>query len=84
MLIYLRSLPTAFPSIKLVYSKEDPVELPVTIVLSQNGIRMRFDGVDQRLRLIEVLEWGKMKMEYKGVEIGYVHCALRVLMEINC
>lgn len=70
MLSYLRASPTTFPSIKIIYSHDEPVELPISIELKYNGLRVRFDGIDQRLRIIEVLEWGKMKMAYKGVEIG--------------
>lgn len=55
-----------------MYSKETPIESPIIIELKYNGLRVRFDGVDQRLRLIEVVEWGKMKLTYKNVEIGQV------------
>lgn len=57
---------------RIIYSKEDPVALPITIELKYNGIRLRFDGTEQRLRLIEVIEWGRMGITYKGVDLGYV------------
>lgn len=46
---------------------------PVTIELKYNGIRIRFDGIEQRLRLVEIIEWGRMSISYKGVEMGYVN-----------
>lgn len=68
----LKANPTVFPSIKISYSKHDPVQMPITINLKYNGLRLRFDGQNQKLRLIEVIEWGKMALSYKKREVGYV------------
>lgn len=68
----LKANPTVFPSIKISYSKHDPVQTPITINLKYNGLRLRFDGQNQKLRLIEVIEWGKMALSYKKREVGYV------------
>lgn len=37
--------------------------------LPANGLRLRFDGPDQRLRLIEVLDFSKMALVYKNQEV---------------
>src|SRR5205814_5349385 len=34
-----------------------------------NGIRLKFDGPDQRRRLIEVLDFSKTRLSYKNIEI---------------
>jgi hypothetical protein len=41
----------------------------VQLVLPDNGLRLQFDGPDQRLRLIEVLDFSKAKIVYKDVEV---------------
>lgn len=37
--------------------------------LPSNGLRLRFDGPDQRLRLIEILDFSKMSLIYKNQEV---------------
>lgn len=75
----LKASPTTFPSISITYSKKNPVRSPVTIVLKYNGLRLRFDGITQKLRLIEVIEWAKMKLTYKNRDVGYVFVVLLLL-----
>lgn len=58
-----------YPTIELSYSQTRPLAAPVVVTLPQNGIRLRFDGPDQRLRLIEVMDFGKTKLAYKGSEL---------------
>ena len=41
--------------------------------LPENGLRLRFDGADQRLRLIEVIDFRKIKLAYKGSELVKTH-----------
>jgi hypothetical protein len=38
--------------------------------LPENGIRLRFDGAEQRLRLIEVLDFQRVSLTYKGNELA--------------
>lgn len=40
------------------------------MLLPNNGIRLQFDGSQQYLRVIEVLEWGKSRLAYNGAELG--------------
>ncbi|KAI7369914.1 UPF0183-domain-containing protein [Hortaea werneckii] len=58
-----------YPAIDLHYSQTDPLDTPVVVGLPVNGVRLRFDGADQRLRLIEVLDFKKIKLLYKGSEL---------------
>lgn len=39
------------------------------VTLPDNGLRLRFDGADQRLRLIEVVDLKKSMLVYKGMEL---------------
>lgn len=58
-----------FPAIHLHHSSSDPLTTPVVVALPQNGLRLRFDAADQRLRLIEVMDFGKIKLAHKGSEL---------------
>lgn len=59
-----------YPVIDLHHSSTDPLATPVVVALPQNGLRLRFDAADQRLRLIEVMDFGKIKLLYKGSELA--------------
>ena len=52
-----------------MYSSSDPLRKPVVVQLPSNGLRLRFDGPDQRLRLIEVLDFSKITLVYKNQEV---------------
>ena len=41
----------------------------MTLNLARNGLRLRFDGPDQRLRLIEVLDFGRSNLSYNNVDL---------------
>jgi isoleucyl-tRNA synthetase len=42
---------------------------PVVLNIPTNGIRLRFDGPDQRLRLIEITDFTKMHLSYKNLDL---------------
>jgi hypothetical protein len=49
----------------LAYENTSSVKEPVILNLPTNGVRLRFDGPEQRLRLIEVLDFTKSHLIYK-------------------
>lgn len=53
----------------MIYDPTSPVKEPVILNLPANGIRLRFDGPEQRLRLIEVLDFNKNKLSYKDRDV---------------
>lgn len=55
-----------YPAINVSYSPTQPLVAPVILTLPQNGLRLRFDGADQRLRLIEVLDFTKTHLIYNN------------------
>lgn len=65
----LKAHPQTYPAIDLVYSTGEPLQHPVILCLPTNGLRLRFDGVDQRLRLIEVLDFSQIPLVYKNQEV---------------
>ena len=65
----MKSHPQTYPSINLGHSPTDPLRKPVVLELPSNGLRLRFDGPDQRLRLIEVLDFSKISLVYKNQEV---------------
>ncbi|KAI9825818.1 MAG: hypothetical protein M1832_000758 [Thelocarpon impressellum] len=69
ILCRLKAQPQTYPTIELSYSTSHPVLAPVLVDLPANGIRLRFDGPDQRLRLIEVLNFTKTRLTYKNIDV---------------
>lgn len=69
VLTRLKAQPQTYPQLDLAYSPLEPVLQPVILTLPANGLRLRFDGPDQRLRLIEVLDFSKTPLAYKNNEI---------------
>lgn len=65
----LKAEPQRFPKLDVIYSPEKPVTSPVCIGLPQNGLRLRFDGPEQRLRLIEVLDFTKNHITFEGKDV---------------
>ncbi|KAI0126604.1 hypothetical protein BJ170DRAFT_412734 [Xylariales sp. AK1849] len=64
ILTRLKAEPQRFPKLDLVYSSTQPVTEPIILTLPANGIRLRFDGSEQRLRLIEVIDFTKNRITY--------------------
>lgn len=42
---------------------------PIVLNLPANGLRLRFDGPDQRLRLIEIIDFSKSSFTYKSQDL---------------
>ncbi|KAF2815126.1 uncharacterized protein BDZ99DRAFT_567023 [Mytilinidion resinicola] len=59
----------AFPKFELYHDLDQPIITPIHLVLPENGLRLQFDGPDQRLRLIEIRDFVKAKLVYKDVEV---------------
>lgn len=69
ILTRLKAQAQVYPIIDVSYSPSKPLAAPVILNLPPNGIRLRFDGPDQRLRLIEVLDFSKTQMTYKNIDL---------------
>ncbi|KAM3466796.1 hypothetical protein MY5147_007637 [Beauveria neobassiana] len=69
VLTRLKAEPQRFPKMDIVHSTERPVKDPVCILLPQNGIRLRFDGPEQRLRLIEITDFTKNRITFKDRDL---------------
>lgn len=69
VLARLKAQPQVYPTIDISYSLLGPVAAPIILNLPANGLRLRFDGPDQKLRLIEVLEFSKIQMSYKNQDV---------------
>lgn len=59
----------AYPRFQLYHDDIHPIQSPIQLVLPDNGLRLQFDGPDQRLRLIEVLDFAKARLVYKDIEV---------------
>ncbi|KAI5467413.1 hypothetical protein BGZ63DRAFT_371162 [Mariannaea sp. PMI_226] len=69
VLTRLKAEPQRFPKLELLYSPDHPVTEPVGIELPANGVRLRFDGPEQRLRLIEVTDFTKNHITFKDRDL---------------
>ncbi|MCJ1438735.1 hypothetical protein MMC27_008125 [Xylographa pallens] len=69
ILTRLKAQPHLYPKIDVTYSSSQPLVAPVALALPYNGIRLRFDGPDQRLRLIEVLNFARTPLTYKNADL---------------
>jgi isoleucyl-tRNA synthetase len=58
-----------FPIVDLAYDAEYPIQKPVVVSVPASGMRFRFDGPDQRLRLIEVIDFSLLDITYKGSDV---------------
>ena len=58
-----------FTTIELFYSPTQPLVTPVILNLPKNGFRLRFDGSEQRLRLIEVLDFSRTHLTYDNKDV---------------
>ena len=69
ILTRIKAQPHIYPTIDVVYSPHQPLVEPVILNLPVNGFRLRFDGPDQRLRLIEVHDFTKTQISYKNLDL---------------
>ena len=69
MLTRLKAEPQSFPKLDLVYSPAQPITEPVVLTLPSNGVRLRFDGPEQRLRLIEIVDFTKNHVSFKDRDL---------------
>ncbi len=65
ILTRLKAEPQRFPKLDLVYSQTNPVDGPIILTLPANGLRLRFDGPKQQLRLIEVIDFTRNQIFFK-------------------
>ncbi len=69
ILTRLKAEPQRFPKLDLVYDPNCPALEPIILNLPPNGIRLRFDGPEQRLRLVEVLDFTKSHITYNDKDV---------------
>ncbi|KAI4176042.1 MAG: hypothetical protein LQ343_001324 [Gyalolechia ehrenbergii] len=69
VLTRLKAQPHLYPTIDISFSPSQPLVAPVILNLPTNGFRLRFDGPDQRLRLMEILDFGKTQLSYKNIDL---------------
>jgi len=63
----LRRQDSCIKGVQVWYSEKNPLQLDLVLNLSQDGIKLIFDPVYQRLKIIEVNSMNKVKLKYCGV-----------------
>ncbi|XP_014290960.1 PHAF1 protein CG7083 isoform X1 [Halyomorpha halys] len=53
--------------VQVIYSDSNPLSKDLEINLSQDGIRLRFDPISQRLKIIEIYNLKLVKLKYSGI-----------------
>ncbi|XP_067652292.1 phagosome assembly factor 1-like isoform X2 [Haliotis asinina] len=56
--------------IQVWYSDQNPLQMDLVLNLSHDGIKLIFDPVSQRLKIIEVNNMSKVKLKYCGVHFN--------------
>lgn len=69
ILTRLKSQPQNYPKIDLAFSAAEPILDPIILNLPTTGLRLRFDGPDQRLRLIEIVDFSRTTFSYKSTDL---------------
>ena len=69
ILTRLKTQPHLYTRIDISYSPSRPLFAPLIVNLPANGLRLRFDGPDQKLRLIEIIDFSKTQLTYDGKDI---------------
>jgi len=57
-------------SVQVLYSETNPLSVDLILNLNEDGIRLIFDPVVQRLKIIEVYDLNKLKLRYCGVHFN--------------
>ncbi|XP_029634626.1 UPF0183 protein C16orf70 homolog isoform X1 [Octopus sinensis] len=57
-------------AVQIRYSNTQPLQMDLVVSLSQDGIKLIFDPVCQRLKIIEVFCMNKVKLKYCGVHFN--------------
>ncbi|KAF9915699.1 hypothetical protein BX616_005579 [Lobosporangium transversale] len=65
----LRDQAALIPAVELKYSEEDPFAADIVLKLASNGIELRFEPYLQRLKLIHVYDFSRLRLTYKGGEV---------------
>ncbi|CAM1330314.1 C16orf70 (predicted) [Pycnogonum litorale] len=53
--------------VHVIYNEQNPLGMDLVLNLSQDGIRLKFDSISQRLKVIEVYAMTKVKLKYCGI-----------------
>ncbi|KAK3735198.1 hypothetical protein QZH41_017952, partial [Actinostola sp. cb2023] len=57
-------------SVQVMYSEANPLAMDLVLNMPSDGIRLVFDSVSQRLKIIEVNNMSKVKLKYCGVHFN--------------
>ena len=74
----IQSLVGSVKGVQILYSDKDPLGVNLVINLTNDGIKLIFDPINQRLKTIEVHDLTLLKLKYRWV---VVHMQIRIL---NC
>ncbi|KAG0053071.1 hypothetical protein BGZ83_001714 [Gryganskiella cystojenkinii] len=66
----LRDQAALIPVVELKYSDENPFAADIVLRLASNGIELRFEPLSQRLKLIKVDDFSRLRLTYQGGEVS--------------
>ncbi|KAF9385582.1 hypothetical protein CPB97_004679 [Podila verticillata] len=66
----LRDQAALIPVVNLKYSDVNPFAADIVLRLASNGIELRFEPLSQRLKLIKVDDFSRLRLTYQGDEVS--------------
>ncbi|KAF9027674.1 hypothetical protein BGZ52_002640 [Haplosporangium bisporale] len=66
----LRDQAALIPVVDLKYSDVNPFAADIVLRLASNGIELRFEPLSQRLKLIKVDDFSRLRLTYQGDEVS--------------
>ncbi|KAF9298270.1 hypothetical protein BGZ88_007304 [Linnemannia elongata] len=66
----LRDQAALIPVVELKYSDDHPFTADIVLRLASNGIELRFEPLSQRLKLIKVDDFSRLRLTYQGGEVS--------------
>jgi hypothetical protein len=64
----IQSLVGLIKGVQIVYSDKEPLAVDLVINLTNDGIKLIFDPVNQRLKIILVNDLGLLRLKYRYVQ----------------
>ena len=61
----IQSLVGSIKGVQILYSDHDPLGVELVINLTHDGIKLIFDPVSQRLKVIEVHDMSLLRLKYR-------------------
>ena len=70
-------------AVEISYCDRDPLSYDLTIKLTKDGIKLVFDSISQRLKVIEVYDLSLVRLKYRYKAFFHVKCNLTLSLFLS-